>query len=316
MKKMVALAPMAGVADRAMRRLCMEWGAAWTVSELISAKGAHLGDKKSAAMMNIVDEERPTAIQLFGSEREAMVSAAKMAESHDPEFIDINMGCPAPKVAGNGGGSALLSNPRLAGELIRATVDAVKKPVTVKIRIGLDNDSINAVEIAKIAEANGASAIAVHGRTKKQMYAPPVNIREIARVKQAVNIPVIGNGDIDSPEAAKHMLEETGCDYLMVGRAAMGAPWIFKQINTFLETGELLSAPLLEERLRILRQQAEYMLMYKDPRNAFLELRKHAAWYMRGLNGAAALRRTAAEINCMDDLDRLCSEALEKNRYI
>lgn len=314
MKKIAALAPMAGVADRAMRRLCTEWGAAWTVSELISAKGAHLGDKKSAAMMNIVAEERPTGIQLFGSEVEPMVSAARMAESREPEFIDINMGCPAPKVAGNGGGSALLANPKLAGNIIRATVDAVKKPVTVKIRIGLDQDSINAEEIARIAEANGAAAIAVHGRTRKQMYAPPVNINEIAKVKRAVKIPVIGNGDIDSPKAAKAMLEQTGCDYIMVGRAAMGAPWIFRQINAYLESGVLLPEPELEEKMQLLRRQAEYMLLYKDPRNAYLELRKHAAWYMRGLKGAAELRRRSAGINNMRDLEELIELTLEMNK--
>ena len=313
MNTKIALAPMAGVADRAFRRLAREFGADWTVSELISAKGASLGDKKSAAMMDIVDAERPTAIQLFGAEPAAMAIAAKMAEAKNPEFIDINMGCPAPKVAGQGGGSALMGNPLLAGEIIRAVVGAVDLPVTVKIRSGLDFDRINAVEIAKIAEESGACAIAVHGRTKHQMYAPPVDLSVIAAVKNAVGIPVVGNGDIDSPEAAKRMLEETGCDHIMVGRAAMGSPWLFSQIKDYLQKGSYAPAPPLAERMAILRRQAEYMQLYRPARNAMLELRKHAAWYMKGLNSAAELRRRAAEINTMEDLDHLIDLALEKN---
>lgn len=310
----IALAPMAGVADRAFRRLSREFGADWTVSELISAKGASLGDKKSAAMMDIVAEERPTAIQLFGAEPESMAVAAKMAAERGPEFIDINMGCPAPKVAGQGGGSALLGNPVLAGKIIAAVKKAVDLPVTVKIRIGLDENNINATEIAKIAEAEGAAAIAVHGRTRKQMYAPPVDLSAIAAVKQAVKIPVIGNGDIDSPEAAKRMLEATNCDHIMVGRAAMGSPWLFGQIRSFLETGSYEAEPPLKERMAILRRQAEYMQVYRPARNAMLELRKHAAWYMKGLRSAAELRRAAAEINSMADLDALIESALEKNK--
>jgi len=223
------------------------------------------------------------------------------------------MGCPAPKVAGQGGGSALLGNPVLAGKIIAAVKKAVVLPVTVKIRIGLDENSINATEIAKIAECEGAAAIAVHGRTRKQMYAPPVDLSQIAAVKRAVKIPVIGNGDIDSPEAAKRMLKVTGCDHIMVGRAAMGSPWLFKQIRDYLETGSYEADPPLEERMAVLRRQAEYMQLYRPERNAMLELRKHAAWYMKGLRSAAELRRAAAEINSIADLDRLIALALEKN---
>ena len=309
----IALAPMAGVADRAFRRLSREFGADWTVSELISAKGASLGDKKSAAMMDIVEQERPTAIQLFGAEPQSMAIAAKMAAEKNPEFIDINMGCPAPKVAGQGGGSSLMGDPKRAGEIIRAVVAAVELPITVKIRSGLDSDHINAVEIAKIAEDSGARAIAVHGRTKQQMYAPPVDLSIIADVKKAVSIPVIGNGDIDSPEAAKRMLEATGCDHIMIGRAAMGSPWLFSQVKEYLESGSYKAAPTLAERMAILRRQAEYMQLYRPERNAMLELRKHAAWYMKGLNSAAELRRKAAEINTLSDLERLIDLALEKN---
>ncbi len=313
MKQKIALAPMAGVADRAFRRLCMEYGADWTVSELISAKGASLGDKKSAALMDIIPQERPTGIQLFGAEPEPMAIAAKMAAERAPEFIDINMGCPAPKVAGQGGGSGLLATPKLAGEIIEAVCKAVDIPVTVKIRIGIDSEHINAVEIAKIAEQSGAVAIAVHGRTRKQMYAPPVDISQIAAVKAAVKIPVIGNGDIDSPAAAENMLKQTGCDHIMIGRAAMGAPWIFRRVKDYLEKGVITPEPPLAEKMAVLRRQAEYMQMYRPERNAMLELRKHAAWYMKGLNGAAELRRKAAEINTLSDLDRLISLALEKN---
>lgn len=314
MNTKIALAPMAGVADRAFRRLAREFGADWTVSELISAKGAHLGDKKSAAMMDIVDAERPTAIQLFGADPISMAHAAKMAAERNPEFIDINMGCPAPKVAGQGGGSALMGNPKLAGEIVRAVVDAVDLPVTVKIRTGLDDAHINATEIARIAEANGAKAIAIHGRTKQQMYAPPVNLEQIALVKKAVKIPVIGNGDIDSPEAAKMMLEETGCDHIMIGRAAMGSPWLFSRVKSYLEKGSYAPEPPLEERMEILRRQAGYMQIYRPERNAMLELRKHAAWYMKGLRSAAELRRKAAEINTIADLENLIELALERNK--
>ncbi len=305
-----ALAPMAGVADRAMREICREYGAAYTVSELISSKGVSMNDRKSKSMMAVHDAERPIAVQLFGSDPETMAVAAQKACESNPDFIDINMGCPAPKVAGNGGGSALLKDPVLAGEIVKSVAAAVELPVTVKIRSGWDDDSINAVEVAKRCEDAGAAAITVHGRTRAQMYAPPVNLDVIRDVKRAVNIPVIGNGDICSAKDAAYMYEYTGCDFIMVGRAAMGAPWIFSQINAYLGSETLLPEPPLSKRFSVLLRQVELMMKYKDPRNAILESRKHAAWYLKGIKGAASLRRMCGEINSYDDLILLCKTAM------
>ena len=306
-----ALAPMAGVADRAMRELCREYGAAYTVSELISSKGISMGDRKSKSMMAVHENERPIAVQIFGSDPKTMASAAVEAEKRAPDFIDINMGCPAPKVAGNGGGSALLKNPPLAEQIVKEVVSAVELPVTVKIRSGWDADNINAVEIAKRCEAAGAAAIAVHGRTRAQMYAPPVNLDIIKAVKEAVSIPVIGNGDIETPADAAKMLEYTGCDFLMVGRGAMGSPWIFSQINAYLGNETVMPEPPLSYRLATMMRQVNLMMEYKDPRNAILESRKHAAWYLKGIRGAAQLRKKCGEIESIADLQELCRIALE-----
>jgi len=306
-----ALAPMAGVADRAMRELCREYGAAYTVSELISSKGISMGDRKSKSMMAVHENERPIAVQIFGSDPKTMASAAVEAEKRAPDFIDINMGCPAPKVAGNGGGSALLKNPPLAEQIVKEVVSAVELPVTVKIRSGWDADNINAVEVAKRCEAAGAAAIAVHGRTRAQMYAPPVNLDIIKAVKEAVSIPVIGNGDIETPADAAKMLEYTGCDFLMVGRGAMGSPWIFSQINAYLGNETVMPEPPLSYRLATMMRQVNLMMEYKDPRNAILESRKHAAWYLKGIRGAAQLRKKCGEIESIADLQELCRIALE-----
>ena len=307
-----ALAPMAGVADRAMREICTQYGAAFTVGELTSSRGITLADKKSESYLYCSDETRPTASQLFGNDPEIMADAARIAVQYKPDFIDINMGCPAPKVAGNGGGSALMREPELAEKIIRAVVQAVDVPVTVKIRTGWDKDSINAPEIAKRAENAGAAAITVHGRTRAQMYAPGIDLKTIALVKNSVKIPVIGNGDIMSGADAKRMYDETGCDFVMVGRAAMGNPFLFSEINAFFEGREYI-APTLEERFSVLLKQVELMLKYKDPHNAILESRKHAAWYMSGLHGAAALRRLCGEISSLNDIKLICEKALEEN---
>ena len=305
-----ALAPMAGVADRAMREICEKHGAAYAVGELTSAKALSLGDKKSAQFL-----ERGNltvfANQLFGGEPSSMAEAAKIAESFAPDFIDINMGCPAPKVANNGGGSSLMKDPVLAGKIVRAVKDATTLPVTVKIRAGWDSESINAVLVAKICEENGADAITVHGRTRAQMYAPPVSLDIIKEVKSAVKIPVIGNGDVVDGASAKRMYEETGCDFVMVGRGAMGTPWVFNQINAFMERGEILPDPDLETRLKIMMEQLELMKKYKSERTVLLESRKHVAWYLKGVRNAAKLRRMCGEISCLSDIELICEKALE-----
>ena len=308
-----ALAPMAGVADRAMRELCREFGAAYTVGELTSAKGVSMGDKKSASYLSVGENERPMASQLFGGDPEIMAVAAKQALAFNPDFIDINMGCPAPKVAGNGGGSALLRDPDLAGRIVEAVKAAVDVPVTVKIRIGWDDNSINAVKMAKTLEDAGADAITVHGRTRAQMYAPGVRRDIIRDVKNAVKIPVIANGDVVDGQSAKEMYEQTGCDFVMVGRGAMGNPFIFKEINHFLKTGEVLPEHTLKEKIEVMCRHIELMHTYKDPYIAFLESRKHTAWYMRGLKNAANYRKMCGEIKSMNDIFAICEKVLAEN---
>ncbi len=308
-----ALAPMAGVADKAMRQLCREYGAAYTVGELTSAKGVSMGDKKSASYLSVGDAERPMASQLFGADPDIMAQAAKQALSFNPDFIDINMGCPAPKVAAGGGGSALLKNPRLAGEIVAAVKSAVNIPVTAKIRIGWDDNSINATEMAKILEDSGADAITVHGRTRAQMYSPGVRRDIIREVKNAVQIPVIANGDVTDAKSAKQMYDETDCDFIMVGRAAMGNPFVFEQINHYMETGEILPEPSLQKRLELMIKHIELMHAYKDPYIAILESRKHTAWYMRGLKNAAAYRKMCAQIKSLDDIKRIYEKVLAEN---
>ncbi len=310
-KGYAALAPMAGVTDRAMREICVRYGAAFCVGELTSAKAVVLGDDKSKALLKSVGG-KIWAPQLFGSDPDIIAAAAQKALEYGPSFIDINMGCPAPKVAGNGAGSALMRDIPRACKIIRAVSNAVDVPVTVKFRTGWDKDHITAVELAVAAEASGAAAVTVHGRTREQMYAPPVDIKTIAAVKKAVKIPVIANGDIISGAAAKEMYENTGCDFVSVGRAARGNPFIFGEINAYL-SGKAYTAPTLKERLNVCKEQIEKMCEYKDPYIAVLEARKHLSWYITGLSGAAELRRQACSVKTNADIDAIIQKALELN---
>ena len=308
-----ALAPMAGVADRAFRRLCVDYGAAYVVSEMVSCKGLCFGDRKSEELLMLDEDEHPAAVQLFGDDPDIMARAAEKAMAAGPEIIDINMGCPAPKIAGNHCGSALMREPELCRRIVAAVAGAVDVPVTVKIRKGYSRQEVNAVEVALACEAGGAAAITVHGRTRDQMYAPPVDWNIIREVKRAVKVPVIGNGDVTDAVSAAALYEHTGCDLVMVGRGALGAPWVFAQIQAYLGSGMRLPDPPVEKRMAVLLRQARLTAELKGERIALREIRKHAAWYMRGLRGAAGFRAKAGEVETLADLAVLCVQATEAN---
>lgn len=305
---------MAGVADRAFRELCVSYGASYVISEMVSSKGLTMQDKKSKELLYLSEKERPAGAQIFGNDPETMAKAALDAMEFSPDFIDINMGCPAPKIAGNGGGSALLKNPELIGKIVEAVVKTSPVPVTAKIRIGWDFDSINAVETAKRIEAAGADAITVHGRTKSQMYAPPVDLAEIARVKNAVSVPVIGNGDIVDGESARKMLDETGCDFLMVGRGALGNPWIFECINAYLDNKGTYIEPSLEEKMNVMLRHIGTLCEYKGTRVGMREARKHAAWYIKGIRNAASFRQEIGRLSSLDELKILAERVVESQK--
>lgn len=309
-----ALAPLAGVADRAFRELCRGYGAAYTVCEMASAKGISLGDKKSAELLSITPTERPAGSQIFGNSPETMAIAAKKALEYKPDFIDINMGCPAPKVASSGGGALLMKKPILAADIVKAVAEVSTVPVTVKMRSGWDDNNINAVELAKRCEDAGAAAITVHGRTKVQMYAPPVNTDIIRQVKQAVSIPVIGNGDVVDGLSAAKLMEETGCDMVMVGRGALGRPWVFSQINAYLDHEVILPEPPVIERMRVMLKHIEALCEYKGERVGIREARKHAAWYTKGLHGAANYRARIGLISSIEELQQIALELIEQNK--
>lgn len=297
-----ALAPMAGVADRAFREICCEFGAGYTVTEMVSAKGLCMCDRKSQSLLKISEVERPAAAQLFGDDPKFMAEAAVKTLGFKPEIIDINMGCPAPKIAGNGGGSALMKQPELAEKIVETVVGAVDIPVTVKMRIGWDDENINCVDFAKRCENAGAAALTVHGRTKVQMYSPPVRPEYISAVREAVSIPVIANGDVTDGVSAKKLLDATGCEAVMVGRGALGRPWAFEQINAYLERGEILPEPSVEKRMEVMLRHIRLLCEYKGEKVGMLEARKHAAWYMKGIRGAAALRREICALQKIDDI--------------
>ena len=311
LKSHAVLAPMAGVSDRAYRELCVRFGAAYCVSEMISSKALSFNSKKSEELMEISDLERPCGIQIFGDDPKCMADAAKHALENKPDIIDINMGCPAPKISSNGSGSALMKNPRLCGEIVKAVTAVTDIPVTVKIRKGWDDDSVNAVEVAKICESAGAAAITVHGRTRQQYYKPPVDYDIIKAVRESVSVPVIANGDIDSAERAKEVMDITGCDLVMIGRATLGNPWIFSQINAYLENPNVkIHTPDLEERLGVMIEHIGKMVEYKGEHMAMLQARKLVVGYFKGMKGAAALRNEAGKIKTLDDLYELRQKAL------
>ena len=312
-----ALAPMAGITDLSFRQLCVDFGAGYVVTEMVSAQGLTYKNYKTNQLMKLSDSERPAAIQLFGDDPDYLARAAEIAMHFSPDAIDINMGCPAPKVCSSGGnahgsGSALMKDPELCGRIVSAVKSAVSIPVTVKIRKGWDKNNINAVQVAQICEAAGADAIAVHGRTREQMYQPSADWEIIAQVKQAVKIPVIGNGDVTDAKSAAALLEQTGCDLVMVGRAAMGNPWIFREIHAYLTAGTILPPPTLNERMLVMMRHIRAMCEDKGESRAMREARKHAGWYLKGLKNAASFRRDAVQMETFEDMERLVQMVMEQ----
>ena len=305
LKNNLILAPMAGVTDLPFRLLCKEQGAGLLCMEMVSAKAIYFNNKNTEELLTIDDREPPVSLQLFGSDPDIISEMAKKIENRPFSILDINMGCPVPKVAGNGEGSALMKNPKLVEEIVSKTAKAIKKPVTVKIRKGFDDEHINAVEIARIAESAGAAAVAVHGRTREQYYSGKADWNIIRQVKEAVKIPVIGNGDVTSPEAARQLMETTGCDGIMIGRGAQGNPWIFRQILHWMETGEEEPKPDLEEVKAMILRHARMLVEYKGAYTGIREMRKHVAWYTAGYPNSAKLRARVNEIESLEALEHL-----------
>jgi tRNA-dihydrouridine synthase B len=303
---------MAGIADRAFRELCVQHGASYTVSEMVSSKGLTMGDKKSAQLLTL-GNEHPSACQIFGDNAEIMAKAGIKCLEFKPEVIDINMGCPAPKVAMNGGGASLMKNPQLAYEITKAVVDAVNIPVTVKIRKGWDDNSVNAVQMAVLAQKAGAAAITVHGRTRTQMYAGKVDYDIIRQVKQSVDIPVIGNGDIVDEQSATIMLEKTGCDAIMIGRGALGNPWIFEKINAYLDECKVLPNPTVTQKMVTMLKHIEKLIEYKGEYTAMREARHHAAYYTKGLRGGAGFRREIGKFEHFEQLEEMAYKIVKEN---
>ena len=306
------LAPMAGVTDLPFRLLCKEQGAGLLCMEMVSAKAILYKNRNTQTLLTIDPRENPVSLQLFGSDPDIIAEIAHQIEDRPFDILDLNMGCPVPKIVNNGEGSALMKNPKLAGEIIEKTVKAIKKPVTVKIRKGFDDDHVNAVEMAKIAEASGAAAVAVHGRTREQFYSGKADWDIIRQVKEAVDIPVIASGDIFTPEDAAACLKQTGCDGLMLARGVRGNPWLFHQIRHYLATGEEEEKPSHEEMVAMILRHARMLIECKGELMAMREMRKHVAWYTAGYPGSASLRRRVNEIEKYEDLERLMKEASKR----
>lgn len=308
------LAPMAGVTDIAFREVCTAFGAAYTVTEMVSAKGLVMGDKKSAQLLTLGREENIAGAQIFGDNPIIMAEAARKCLEFHPCIIDINMGCPAPKVAMNGGGASLMKDPKLAGEIVKAVRNAVDIPVTAKIRKGWDDAGVNAVYMAQVLEANGADAITVHGRTRQQMYSGSVDYEIIAKVKKAVSVPVIGNGDVTDVYSAAAMLEKTGCDAVMIGRGAFGNPWLFREINAYLRDGTVVPPPSLEEKMSVMLKHIAKMIEYKGEYTAMREARRHAAYYTKGLRGGAKFRAEMSGLETYAQLKEITFRIVKENQ--
>ena len=302
------LGPMAGVTDLPFRLLCKEKGADLVYTEMVSAKGVQYNNKNTESLLYIAEEERPVALQLFGADPDILSDTAKRLEHRKFDILDINMGCPVPKVVNNGEGSALMKTPELIGEIVRKVATGYSKPVTVKIRKGFHENNNNAVEVAKIAEANGAAAIAVHARTREQYYSGKADWEVIRAVKEAVKVPVIGSGDVFSPEDAKRMLEQTNCDAIMMARGTRGNPWLFEQIKAYLNQGIMLPKPSFDEVRDMILSHAKLSVEYKGEYIGIREMRKHVAWYTTGYPGSAKLRNRVNEIENMDDLYHLLED--------
>ncbi len=305
------LAPMAGVTDKAFRLITKPFGPALMYTEMVSGKGLHYGSNKTASLLEVLDDEKPVAAQIFGHDPEIMREIASDALQYGAVMIDINMGCPAPKIVNNGDGSAMMKDPKNAGKVIAVVKEAVSVPVTVKFRMGWDEKNINAVEFAKIAEANGADAVTVHGRTREAFYSGKANWDIIRDVKNAVSIPVIGNGDVTDGASAKSLLDQTGCDGIMIGRAAQGNPWIFQNVLHYLKTGEELPPPSLEEKIQTALKHLHLLVQYKGEHRGILEGRKHMSWYFKGLSGGAPLRNSINKANTLEEMVSLLETLLE-----